>query len=607
VFCRKSLLLFTVEILFALASWSCTRGQKAARERLAVARFENLSSDSRLDWAGHALAAGMVYDLAPSGELHAQMVDSISGAYAARASRVMEGYFYERNGRLEVVATLEDLRRTKAVASFELSGPASEGMLPLLNQLAKRLSRAARPFGTDKPEAFRAYGEALEASDRQTMLRDMDSATAADAHFVAAYLARARFVLAAGDREQGLRILAAARGTHPDAIDAGEIEYLSATVSGDGEARGRALATLTRLCPADAGRFKELAQLRFSQRKFQDAVRSYESAAGLDAEEPETWNELGYAYALNQDLAGARRALERYQSLLAPPATNALDSLGEVSFFLGDFGAATKYFVEAHDRNPAQGGAELVKAAEARLMAGDLRDGDALFQRYAGEPGQSLRGRGARYEGAQWEFLTGRRKAGMARLEKLIPMREGDELSFLLCQLAIWKLETGSEKEAAELIGKAEGAARSPRTRSLIAMCRVIMTKPSNGSGSRVADAYALLFARKYAEAVPLLEAIYRETNPAADGQVRTLLAWAYVETGRFAEARKLVQIYPLPLSSGDPVFASLVFPRILYLRGAVLQNEGRGAEAKRSMELFLKYAGDVPDVFGSKGELRLR
>jgi hypothetical protein len=113
------------------------------------------------------------------------------------------------------------------------------------------------------------------------------------------------------------------------------------------------------------------------------------------------------------------------------------------------------------------------------------------------------------------------------------------------------------------------------------------------------------LFARKYAEAVPLLEAIYRETSPTSDGQIRTLLAWTYVDTGRVADARKLVQIYPIPLSSGDPVFVSLMFPRFLYVRGVVLQNEGKRAEAKKSMDLFQKYAGDVPDILGAKGGLR--
>ena len=84
---------------------------------------------------------------------------------------MLEGYFSERQRAAGMTATLENLGKTKTVASFELRGPAAEGVLPLVNQLAKRLSPAARPFGTKKPEAFRAYGEALGAANPEAMAR----------------------------------------------------------------------------------------------------------------------------------------------------------------------------------------------------------------------------------------------------------------------------------------------------------------------------------------------------------------------------------------------------------------------------------------------------
>ncbi len=112
-----------------------------------------------------------------------------------------------------------------------------------------------------------------------------------------------------------------------------------------------------------------------------------------------------------------------------------------------------------------------------------------------------------------------------------------------------------------------------------------------SSSGSKMADAFALLFAKKYREALPLLQAAYGETNPSADGQVRTLLAWAFVETGAIDKAGKLLDSYPLPLSSGEQLFASLIFPRYLFLRGAFLEQAGKRDEARKSYELYLKYA----------------
>jgi hypothetical protein len=66
---------------------------------------------------------------------------------------------------------------------------------------------------------------------------------------------------------------------------------------------------------------------------------------------------------------------------------------------------------------------------------------------------------------------------------------------------------------------------------------------------------------------------------------VRTLLAWAYVETGAGGKAGPLLDAYPLPLSSGESLFASLIFPRYLFLRGTVL------LEAK-NLQLYAKYGG---------------
>lgn len=605
MFCRSSRALHSIAVFLTLSLGSCTRRETPAIERLAVMPFENLSSDSQLSPSSRASAAAMVYDLAGAPHLYAQTIDSISGAYPMHASRILEGYFFESSGRLELRATLEDAHQAKTVESFELGGPLREGVLPLVNRLARRLSPAARPFGTDNPEAFRACGEALSTGDRAARLRGFETATAADPHFTAAYIAWAQALFGAGDRDQGLKIVMAAKGGSPDAIDRAELEYLAASATGDADGRVKALETLTRLTPADAGRFRELGELQLSQRRFQDSVRGYETAARIDAEDPGIWNELGYAYAFAQDLTNARRTLEHYQGLLAPAEINGLDSLGEVSYYLGDFSNAAKYFLEAHDKNPAErGGEELVKGAQSRLAAGDPSGGDALFQKYLGLAPPSER-RAAGYQQAQWEFLTGRRKSGMARLEQLIPSLEGDAQSLALCQLSIWSKETGSTKAALDLAEQAAARAVSKRARDVSALCRAIAGVAASSSGSRAADAYAYLFSRKFAEAAPALEAMYRETTPSFDGQIRTLLAWAYVETGRIGDARKLLQIYPLPFSSGDPIFASLIFPRYFYLRAKVLEDEGKRAEAKQSYDVYLRYAGDVPDIFGDEVKAR--
>jgi tetratricopeptide (TPR) repeat protein len=300
------------------------------------------------------------------------------------------------------------------------------------------------------------------------------------------------------------------------------------------------------------------------------------------------WNEIGYAYASAGDLADARRALEIYKRSLGPGDPNGLDSLGEVSFYLGDFAGAEKYFLDAHAKNPAaRGGVELLKAAQARLMTGDLPGADGLFEKY--KTTVTAQRELTAYQQAQWEFLTGRRKAGMQRLGEILKL-PGEAVVLGACQLSIWKLQTGDSKGAAAMADQAVKSSQSPAAKNMSAVCGAIVKGLKTDSA--MTNAVWLMLARKYGEAVPLLEKIYRETNPSFDAQARSLLAWAYLETGRTAEAKPLVGLYPIPLSSADPLFASLIFPRFLFLRGAVL-------DSKPTLELYLKYAGDVTDVFG--------
>lgn len=572
--------------------------------RLAVMPFENLTPDPNLSKIGRACAAVLSYDLAGAPDVYVQAVDSYSNAYGMQAAEVMDAYITQYQGKLELRADIGDLDKRKTKSTLVVSGVDSEGLLPLLNELAKRIANRARAFSTVKQAAFHLYGEALAAQDPDTAVREFDAAASADQRFIAAYLAWAETLFSRNDRAGGLKVLAAAKANGPDAIDEAEIEYLAASGAGDLNDREKALEKLTGLTPANARPFLELAEQQFAGRKFQGAVHNYEAATRLSPTNAAIWNELGYAQAQLGNLAAARNSIDNYRAL-DPTAANPLDSLGEVSFFLGDFANAAKYFEQAHQRNPAAGGAELFKAAQAHLLAGDLTGADDLFGQYLGLTQSPVHGV-AGLERAQWEFLIGRRKAAMARLQETIPQLNGDAQSLGLCQLSIWKLETGDTNGAANAADQAAAHAQSPQAHNLAATCRAIAAMGTSNSGSKLADAYGLLFARKFNQALPLLEGIYRETSPSIDGEIRTLLAWAYIETGRVSDARPLLALFPIPVTTGsDPLFSSMIFPRFLYLRGALLEKEGKREDAKRSYQLYLKYAGDVPDISGDEAKVR--
>lgn len=587
MFCKgtKFFGLATTLVLAILTLHACAGRQSAEVERLAVLPIENLGSDAQFNWLSPAAAAVVVYDLAGAKSIFAKRVASIAAAQAMQASHVLEGYFFERDGRISIHATLEDFGKTKAVESFEIAGPVSDGLLSLTNKLARQLSGEARTFGTDNENAFRCYGEALAATDSQAVERGLEQATMADPGFAAAYVDEARLLTDTGQRDRAREVVQAAERARLDSIERADLEYIAAVSSGDASERLKGLDSLAAVMPANADVFGEIGEMQFARHQFQQAVIEYRAAAHLDPDEPQNWNGLGYALAWMGDLSGAREAMARYQRV-APEDPNVLDSQGEVSYLCGDFKAAAQYFEQAAAKNPA----EYIKAAEARLMMGDRPGADAEFAKRFGS-GAGGRNLGADYQMAQWRFLTGRRQAGVSVMERLATETNGDLQALALSQLSIWKLQTGDSNAAADLANRAVAQAQNPQVRGISAMCRDIASS-STGSGSKMADAMSLVLANKFREALPLLQAVYGETNPSADGQVRTLLAWAYVQTGAVDESSKLVNAYPLPLSSGEPLFASLMFPKYLFVRGTVLQREGKRDEAAKSLELYAKYGG---------------
>ncbi|MDQ2945235.1 MAG: hypothetical protein M3Y27_04725, partial [Acidobacteriota bacterium] len=493
-------------------------------------------------------------------------------------------------------ASLEDLERRKNARQFTLEGPLREGMIPLVNRLAKQADAAARAFSTRDAAAFATYGEALSSPDPGAQVRLLETASVQDPGFSASYLNLSQALLAAGDRTNAGGKAAAGAQNTKDKIDRTKLLLVSALARGDLQAREIALTRLAQLTPADPDVFRSLSQVHLLKRQYAEAVRDLHAAARVDPTDPAIFNALGYAQAYASDLRSSRQSLETYRRLVPEGDVNPLDSLGEVSFYLGDFSGAEQEFLEAHQRNPElRGGFELVKAAQARLMTGDRKGADVLFSRYldfrkAGNPVLN------EYQHGQWEWLTGRRKQALKRLANLVPAAPGDFAALLNSQLCIWNLQIGNRAEAARLAQDAAAKAVTPGAQTIATLCRFLTAPSPQHSGNNLVDAFALLFAGRFTEAIPLLEKLYRETTPDADGQVRALLAWAYFRAGRTRDAASLTTLYPIPLTGGEDIFPSLIFPRFLQIRSAVLELQGKHEEAQRLSRLFQDYSGDLPD-----------
>ena len=117
--------------------------------------------------------------------------------------------------------------------------------------------------------------------------------------------------------------------------------------------------------------------------------------------------------------------------------------------------------------------------------------------------------------------------------------------------------------------------------------------------------AYAYLLGRRFEAAARTIERIYASGEQSDNDALPVLLAWAYLETGRAAEAQPLLRTNPAPSVSGTGPFLVLYFPRLFYLRGLSAGRQGKPEEASAQFELFRKLSGPTPLIWGEEAQAK--
>ena len=353
-------------------------------------------------------------------------------------------------------------------------------------------------------------------------------------------------------------------------------------LSGNFPARVQALTEIVRLDPGDPNDHRALAQAFLNSRRYDAAIAQFRLALSLQTDDIVSLNSMGYAAAYDGDLPTAIRVLRAYEQL-RPNEPNPLDSLGDVHFALRHYNEAEQFYIAAHAKSAGfLNGGELLKAAQARLMTGDIAGATKLFNSFLAER-QSNHDPFAEFHAATWSWQTGARRTAIERVSRLAP----EVAATADAQAALWLLELGDGPGAAERARKAvaESGPTIPGVIGLIA----VLAQPGDGPTlpaalQDYARAYQLLFARNFQEAAKVLEELYVRPTADLDQGLSILLAWAYEETGQWQKAEPLLRINPLPQASGVAALSSLYFPRLFFLRGALLEHQGQKAEAKRQL-----------------------
>jgi tetratricopeptide (TPR) repeat protein len=619
-------------LLLSVCLSSCSRqAAPAAPRRIAILRFENLSPDASLDWIGRAFSEVISSELAAAPDVYIDgparirsanvtlgsrpmAVPGVSAeepaAVAAGADRIGYGTYWTWNGRLEARLVLQDTGRMKDVRVLSASVPAGD-VLGAASALARQISTGAGSYGTSNERAIQAYSAAIEAGDLSSAETQATLAIGADPNFAPPYRIVAE-IKGAQDPSQGLEWLdrALSRPGVPPA-DRARLEIAAASLRHQPAKLEESYAALAKAEPGDVDNWQSLAREAFVRHDYRQAMTAWQKALAIGPEDANTLNQLAYAAVYSGDLNTALAALRRYTAL-RPGDVNALDSTGDVYFISGRFKEAEDAYVKTVKQDPNfVAGADWFKAAMARLMTGDVPGAD----NFAGE---FVKARTAAKDSsvpifaAEWQWLTGRRKAAFRALQQFAEASANGEARQLVpaayTQLSIWSLLAGDHAAGEQFAGKAISAA-GPASALEAVVARFLAQPPAsaaewesraqrlvpNANQQNIRDlvlAYALLLSHEFAPAVPVLQRLYDSGTTSNNEGLPVLLAWAYLETGRDAEAATLLQSNPVPPIAGPGAFTGMYFPRIFELRARVAEKRGDKAAAETNRKLYAALSG---------------
>ncbi len=634
-------------LVLSIVLTGCSRQTTPPQSRrIAVLRFENVSGDSSVAWQGRALAEIVATELEgasdlqvlPSARLHAYdrvlgvraigspgISSESSQALAAGATLLAYGQYVVRNGKLDAQLTLEDARSIKTQKVISVSVPAGD-LFGAATALASQISTKLAPYGTRSPQALAAYIRALEAGDGAVMEVGLNVAIAADPDFAPPYRLLAELKVQRQDRAGALSTVeqALARGIGVPERERARLELVAAELSGNPDARQKALTKMVQLDGSDVNMWRALADTAMARHDYRAAQQAYRKAVELEPDDVALLNSEGYAAGHAGDMDAAIQALRRYAAL-RPKEANPLDSIGDVNLIAGRLAEAEDYFLQAakKDSNFNNQGS-LLKAAVAHLLTGDASGANVLAERY-------LRARAEAkdpivdYRRAEWTWISGRRKAAAQQMGAFALGAEAGTLremaSRAYAELANWSMMVGDRENAVRMAQKALSLA-GPSSAGNALVARFFSQAPASSSEwvvraeqqfpgpaqaaiKNFALAYALLINKQFQPAQLLLRDMWESGTPMVDEGLQVMLAWCDLETGRVKEAAPLLRHNPVPSAAGLTPYTGFYIPRLLYLRGVLAEKEGRKDDARGYYEKFLALSGPDPLMWGEEKKVR--
>jgi hypothetical protein len=563
---------------------SCSGKQPAAEgvPRLLITHTENLSGNPALDGVSRAISHLVRAQLSGSATLAVFEAADASEAGSRRAARIVRSWLELQGDHLKLHVNVRSADG-KSLEQWESSALAAEGPSPLASAIVNKLAPAAPAAALLPAEAAALFGNALSQPPAAAIPLLERVVTQAPAWGDAYFLLGAN-LSAAGRAAEARNAWTAGIARSNNEIAKARMQAALATAEQNTAAAAEAAEKLATLLPSEPELSMQAGNLRLARGDFAKAAALMSIALKAEPGVGEWWNQIAFTQALAGNAQAARASIARYAQL-EPASANPPDSLGEIEFLLGRFPESAKEFLAAHQRQPQfLSGATLFKAAQAHLMAGDAAAAEKEFALYLNGP---LKGhpQAALYR-LRWLYRTGKKTEAVQQAAALAAQGNTppDLAAAALAQSALWQLTSGDRAKAFETARAAMQKAQSPvaKREALIAF---YLAQPSAGveewkrrAGGKPTDdllALALIFDRKWSDALPVLDRLLTNTHPFRAGHWRVLYAWALLETGARDKAAPWLRWYPIPLSSGDPAIELLVLEKVTELRATAFSRKG--------------------------------
>ncbi len=565
----------------------------------------------------HALAAGMGTRPVAAPGISAER----TAALVAGATEIVFGQYAVRGGTLEARMTVEDEITGKMTVLDPVSGPSAD-IVSVASGLARQISTHASPFGTKNPTVVETHVKAFERLDSPGLAEDLEKAIAADPDFGPSYRQLAQIKLQQRDLAGAEAVLERGLAHKLPARERALLLLEVANLRNDPKVRAEALGMLTTADPNSPEGWHDLGAFSMATHRYPQAVGAYRKAVAIQPEDPNFWNQLAYSASYSGDATTAAAAVDRYQKLL-PESPNPVDSLGDIDLIAGRLPQAEEVYSRNARKHPEfYAGLDFLKAALAHLMTGDVSGADAVAQHYF-DARAAAKDPLVDYRKAQWAWISGRRKAACQQMERLAQASETGAARAIAVhaytELAMWTLMLGNREAASDMARKAAEIAKpalfvqatlarfltqSPASAAeWQARAKTLAPDPAQSAIGNMALADALLIAKDYDAALPVLQTMYNSGNLTADEGLPVLLAWADVETGHIPEAADLLRFNP-PLSDTGLTWSTpLYFPRIFYLRAVVADKQGKADVARENWRIFRALSGADGLMWGEEGK----